>query len=206
MYLEAFADNPYATNCWLLSLEGSTDAVVVDPGFYPDRVHALLRVAGKRPVAVLATHGHFDHIGSAGEFCGTELPFFIHKDDALALTNAQAWGAGHQAPAVPVHDTRTFVDGEVLDLAGFSLEVLHTPGHTPGSSCFRADEFVFTGDLVFRSAIGRSDFPNSSDKDMVASLRRFLALPDALDVYPGHGPATTVRLERATNPSLRELA
>ena len=206
MYLEAFADNPYATNCWLLALEGHDEAVVVDPGFYPDRVHALLRAGGKRPVAVLATHGHFDHIGSAGEFCGPELPLYIHKDDALALTDPETWGSGFPVPGVPVQDPRTFVDGEVLDLAGFSLEVLHTPGHTPGSSCFRADEFVFTGDLVFRGSIGRSDFPNSFPDDMEASLRRFLALPDRLDVYPGHGPATTVRLERATNPFLRELA
>src|SRR5437870_2830752 len=133
MFLEVFADNPYATNCWLLSLEGNDEAVVVDPGFYPDRVHALLREAGKRPVAALATHGHFDHVGSAGEFCGSELPLFIHKDDALALTDPGAWGAGLQVPRAPVMDTRTFVDGEVLDLAGFSLEVVHTPGHTPGS-------------------------------------------------------------------------
>jgi len=205
MYLEAFSDNPYATNCWLLALDGREEAVVVDPGFQPERVHRLLADAGKRPVAALATHGHFDHIGSAGDFCRSEIPFYIHKDDQLALTDPEAWGAGLPVPRAPVEDVRAFVDGDVLELAGFSLEVLHTPGHTPGSSCFRADEFVFTGDLVFRGAIGRYDFPNSSREAMVASLGRFLALPDRLDVYPGHGPSTTVQIERASNPFLREL-
>jgi glyoxylase-like metal-dependent hydrolase (beta-lactamase superfamily II) len=205
MYLEVFSDNPYETNCWLMALEGKDEAVVVDPGFHPERVHKLLADAGKRPVAALATHGHFDHIGFAGDFCGSDIPFYIHKDDELALTDPQAWGAGGQVPLVDVQDVRTFVDGEVLAVAGFSLEVVHTPGHTPGSSCFRVDEFVFSGDLVFRGSVGRTSFPNSFPGDMVVSLRRFLALPDQLDVYPGHGPATTVRIERATNPFLREL-
>ncbi len=206
MYLEAFSDNPFGTNCWLLAANGSEEAAVVDPGFSPDRVRRLLEAAGKRPAAVLVTHGHFDHMGSAGEFCGRDTPLYIHKDDALALTDPMAWGAGLPVPRAPVHDVRTFVDGDVLEVAGFTLEVMHTPGHTPGSSCFRADPFVFAGDLVFRGAIGRYDFPNSSAEDMVASLRRFLTLPDELDVYPGHGETTTVGLERSTNPFLVQLA
>lgn len=206
MYLEAFADNPFATNCWLLALEGHEEAVVIDPGFSPDRVKALLRAAGKRPVAVLATHGHYDHVGSAAEFCGTELPFYIHKDDEQAMVDPQAWGAGMPIPVQTPHDVRTFSEGDVLELAGISLDVLHTPGHTPGSSCFRAGDLLFSGDLVFRGAIGRYDFPNSSAQDMWASLGRFLALPDDLDVHPGHGDATTVELERRTNPFLRNLA
>src|SRR5436305_14715811 len=110
MYLEVFSDNPFATNCWLLALDGSDEAVVGDPGFSPARVHGLLGTAGKRPVAVLATHGHFDHIGSAGEFCGSDIPFFIHKLDELALSDPMAWGAGLPVPRAPVQDVRTFVD------------------------------------------------------------------------------------------------
>jgi hydroxyacylglutathione hydrolase len=206
MFLEVFADNPFTTNCWLLALEGHDNAVVVDPGFFPDRVHALLRAAGKRPVAALATHGHYDHVGAAGEFCGDDIPLYIHKADELALTDPAAWGAGMPVPVAPVRQVRTFVDAELLEVAGFSLEVLHTPGHTPGSSCFRADEFLFSGDLVFRGAIGRYDFPNSSWGAMQASLGRFLALPDSLPVHPGHGPSTSVAHERRTNPFLLELS
>jgi glyoxylase-like metal-dependent hydrolase (beta-lactamase superfamily II) len=206
MYLEAFAENPYDTNCWLLALEGRDEAVIIDPGFEPARVRRLLSAAGKRPVAALATHGHHDHVGAAAELCGTELPLYIHKDDELALVDPAAWGAGFPAPAATPADMRTFSEGDVLALAGLSIEVMHTPGHTPGSSCFRIEGLLFSGDLVFRGAIGRFDFPNSSAEDMFASLRRFLALPDALDVRPGHGDPTTVGAERATNPFLLQLA
>jgi hydroxyacylglutathione hydrolase len=206
MYLEVFADNPFATNCWLLSLEDREEAVVVDPGFSPARVNGLLRAAGKRPVAVLATHGHFDHVGSAAEFCGDDIPCYIHEEDRPALFDPVTWGSSFPVPANPPSVVRTFVDGDALELAGLSLRVMHTPGHTPGSACFRAEDLLFSGDLVFRGAIGRYDFPNSSARDMFASLKRFLDLPDELDVYPGHGEATTVGLERTANPFLRQLA
>ena len=205
MYLEVFSDNPFETNCWLIAADGSDEAVVIDPGFEPDRVHALLDAAGKRPVAVLATHGHFDHIGSAGLFCGDDIPFYIHEADELAITDSRAWGAGFPTPPIEIKDVRTVSDGDVLELAGFRLEVLHTPGHTPGSVCFRTEGYVVSGDLVFRGAIGRYDFPNSSAADMQRSLRRFLELPDELATYPGHGPETTVAHERRTNPFLLEL-
>jgi len=205
MYLDVFSDNSFETNCWLIGADGKDDAVVVDPGFAPERVHAMLEAEGRRPVAVLATHGHFDHVGSAAEFCGDDLPFHIHEADVQALTDPQAWGAGFQTPAVPVKDVRTLVDGDVLTFAGFGVQVVHTPGHTPGSVCFRTDGWVLSGDLVFAGSIGRSDFPNSSPADMGRSLRRFLELPDPTDVLPGHGPRTTVDRERATNPFLRDL-
>jgi hydroxyacylglutathione hydrolase len=205
MYLHLFDDNPFGTNCWLLAADGSDDAVVIDPGFFPDRVHALLRAAGKRPVAALATHGHFDHVGAAGLFCGDDVPLYIHEGDELALTDPGGWGSGFGATPASVRQVRTIVDGDVVDLAGFRIEVLHTPGHTPGSVCFLTDGYVITGDLVFAGAIGRSDFPNSSPDDMEKSLRRFLGLPDPLPVYPGHGPDTTVGRERQSNPFLRGL-
>ncbi len=206
MFLEAFSDNPFGTNCRVLSADGNDDAVIIDPGFEAARVHSLLRDAGKTPVAALATHGHYDHVGAAADVCGDDIPFFIHEDDALAMTDPQAWGSGMPVPISAPKDLRTFSDGEVLEFAGLAFEVMHTPGHTPGSSCFRIPDLLFSGDLVFRGAIGRYDFPNSSTADMFASLRRFLSLPDPLPVYPGHGDSTTVALERATNPFLRRLA
>jgi len=204
MYLDAFSDNSFETNCWLIGGDSTDEAVVVDPGFSPAVVHRMLELEARRPVAVLATHGHFDHIGSAAVFCGDDLPFYIHEGDVLALTDPVAWGAGFETPPVPVKDVRTVVEGDVLTFAGFRIEVLHTPGHTPGSVCYRTDGWVLSGDLVFAGAIGRSDFPNSSPAAMARSLDRFLGFEDGLDVYPGHGPRTTVGRERERNPFLRE--
>ena len=203
MWIDVFSDNSFESNCWLIAAEGSDDAVVVDPGFSPERVHRMLEAEGKRPVAVLATHGHFDHVGAAAAFCGDDLPFHIHEADAPALADPAAWGAGYASEPVPVRQIRTVVDGDVLTFAGFRIEVVHTPGHTPGSVLYRTDGWVLSGDVVFAGAIGRSDFPNSSASAMDLSLGRFLELPDPLPVLPGHGPRTTVGRERATNPYLR---
>jgi hydroxyacylglutathione hydrolase len=205
MYLDVFSDNSFETNCWLIGAGDVDEAIVVDPGFSPVLVHRMLETSGRRPVAVLATHGHFDHIGSAAEFCGDELPFYIHEDDVLALTDPPSWGAGFDTPPVPVKDVRTVTEGDELAFAGFRIEVVHMPGHTPGSVCYRTDGWVMSGDLVFAGTIGRSDFPNSSPPKMQQSLRRFLELPDEADVYPGHGPRTTVGRERERNPFLEGL-
>src|SRR5918992_3457263 len=205
MYRAVFDANPFDTNCWLIGADGSDEAVVVDPGFSPDAVRAMLAAAGKRPAAVLATHGHVDHIGSAGEFCLDEVPLFIHEQDEPALTDQEAWGSGYPAPVAPVKDVRTVVDGDVLAFAGFMIGVAHTPGHTPGSVSYLTTGFVVTGDLVFRGSIGRSDFPNSDPAAMEASLRTFLTPADDLAAYPGHGPETTVGTERRTNPFLLAL-
>jgi hydroxyacylglutathione hydrolase len=205
MYLDLFDRNPYGTNCWLLAAEGADEAVAVDPGFDPDAVRSLLDRAGKRLAAALLTHAHLDHAGSAGAFAG-DSPVYVHADDRSAFDDYARWGGSGDTELEPVRDLRTFVDGDRFDLGGYSIEVLHTPGHTPGSSCFRvAGEVVFfSGDLVFAGTIGRSDFANSDPAAMVASLGRFLTLPDDVRVLPGHGPETSVGRERATNPYLRE--
>jgi hydroxyacylglutathione hydrolase len=201
MWLDVFNDNPYGTNCWLLAAEDADEAVVIDPGFAPRAVRALLEASGRRAVAVLATHAHVDHVGTAGEFAG-DLPLYVHADDASAFTDPQAWNGGSTYELASVRDLRTMADGDVLRFGNIWIDVLHTPGHTPGHCCFRTDAMVFSGDLVFAGAIGRSDFPNSDPVAMEVSLRRFLTLPDQLSVQPGHGPGTSVGRERDTNPFL----
>ena len=206
MYLDVFDRNPYGTNCWLLAAEGSHEVVVVDPGFEPEAVHAMLLAAGKHLEAVLLTHAHLDHAGSAGSFA-QDAPVYVHAEDLPAFSGYQAWGGMSAVELDPVRDLRTFADGDVLKLAGFAIEVLHTPGHTPGSSCLRVDEdlAICAGDLVFAGTIGRSDLPNSDPAAMRVSLGRFLTLPDDLRVLPGHGPETVVGRERAANPFLQGL-
>lgn len=202
MYLDLFDRNPYGTNCWLLAADGSKEAVAVDPGFEPEAVRAMLATAGKRLAAVLLTHAHLDHAWKAGDLAG-EAPVFVHAGDAVAFRDAQAWNAGFPNPLAPVKDLRTIQDGQVLSFAGFSIEVLHTPGHTPGHCCFLTDApLLLSGDLVFAGAIGRSDFSNSDPEAMRSSLERFLGLPDDLRVLPGHGPETQVGAERSSNPFL----
>jgi hydroxyacylglutathione hydrolase len=206
MWLDVFDRNPYGTNCWMLSDDAGDEAVVVDAGFSPDVVHAMLAAAGKRPVAVLATHAHVDHVGEAGSFAGG-LPVYVHEADAVAFTDEPSWRAGFPNPLAPVRDLRSFVDGDVLRLAGLEIEVMHTPGHTPGHCAFVVDgeALCCSGDLVFAGSIGRSDFPNSDASAMQSSLQRFLELADDVPVLPGHGARTSVGRERASNPFLREL-
>jgi hydroxyacylglutathione hydrolase len=207
MLLDVFSDNPFATNCWIAGGDDAEEVVVVDPGFEAAAIQLKVARSGRRLAAVMATHGHGDHIGAVPQVCGDDIPLYIHEADELALTDQEAWGAGYAAQAdFRPAEVRTVSDGEVLEFAGFRIEVMHTPGHTPGSVCYRTDGFVWTGDLVFRGSIGRSDFPNSDQAAMEASLRRFLELSDDLPVYPGHGPETTVGLERATNGWLVALA
>src|SRR5262245_22314989 len=125
MYLDVFDRNPYGTNCWLVSAEDSDEAVVLDPGFEPAAVHAVLDAVGKRAVAVLLTHAHVDHAGAAGTFAA-DLPVYVHPDDVPAFSDYPGWGGGSVTALDLVGDLRTFVDGDVLRFAGLSLEVLHT--------------------------------------------------------------------------------
>jgi hydroxyacylglutathione hydrolase len=205
MWRDVFDQNPYGTNCWLLASDGSDDAVVVDVGFEPERVHGLLAAAGKRPAAVLLTHAHLDHADQAGAFAGDEVPVYVHEADAVAFRDPELWNPGFANPLTDVKDLRTLADGDMLEFGGIRIQVQHTPGHTPGHCCFVTDAMMLSGDLVFAGSIGRSDFPNSSPRDMDVSLRRFLQLSDELPVWPGHGPETTVGRERTTNPFLRGM-
>jgi hydroxyacylglutathione hydrolase len=206
MYQGVFDRNPFGTNCWLLGADDSEDAVLVDPGFEPDELRAVLERAGRRPTAILLTHAHLDHAYAAGMLAGDDLPVFVHEADAVAFDDIDAWNPGFDNPLEPVKDLRRVVDRDELSFAGMSIVVRHTPGHTPGHCCFVTDATVVAGDLVFAGSIGRSDFPNSSPEAMRTSLRWFLSRDDADDVLPGHGPRTTVGRERSSNPFLVNVA
>jgi hydroxyacylglutathione hydrolase len=205
MELDLFDRNPFGTNYWILSPDGGDEAVVIDAGFDAEGIRDTVERAGKRLVGILLTHAHLDHAAEAGDLAGDDIPVFVHADDAIAFEDIDRWNPGFENPLSAVKDLRTISDGEVLSLAGLSLVVHHTPGHTPGHCSFEVGPALAGGDLVLASSIGRSDFPNSSPADMQRSLRWFLMLDDAVDVLPGHGPRTTVGEERRSNPFLAGL-
>ena len=193
--------------------------MIIDPGEDAAAgIDDLVREFRLKPVAVLLTHGHIDHVWSVAPVCGArDVPAYIHPGDRDLLTDPArgfALGAGQELfgglTLAEPDDVRVLDDGAVLRLAGLEIRVDHAPGHTPGSVTFRlppADEAVFSGDLLFAGSIGRSDLPGGDYRTIMESLARVcLPLPDSTVVLPGHGPQTTIGAERATNPFLVPLA
>ena len=206
MRIAGFAAGPFQTNCYVVS--NGDRAFVIDPGLGAhEAVSQLAQEQGLTVEAVVLTHGHIDHIRDAAAF-GVET--FIHPADAFMLLRGE--GVSEQArqlydaSAMPPIDNPTHVeDGQTLTVAGVELRVVHAPGHSPGCVMLVADGVVFSGDVLFRGSIGRTDLPDSDPEQMRESLRGPVwELDDELQVLPGHGPATTVAQEHATNPYLRQ--
>jgi glyoxylase-like metal-dependent hydrolase (beta-lactamase superfamily II) len=209
----------FDTNCFVVAPQAGEDCVVIDPGIGVENgVDEMLRRHRLNPVAVLLTHGHVDHAFSVVPVCGAKnIPALIHPSDRPQLTDPWSWiGAPPGAPMfgrltfTEPDDVRELADDETVELAGLRFLVRSTPGHTPGSVTFGAGDAdgdrLFSGDLLFRGSIGRSDFPGGSYPQLMDSLARtVLPLPDETIVHCGHYDDTTVGLERRTNPFLAEL-
>lgn len=215
MLVAGFPAGPWQTNCWVVAPDRGEQCVVIDPGHGAegplDDVLAEFRL---QPVAVLLTHGHVDHTWSVAPVCGAKnVPALIHPADRQMLTDPNpGLGMPSGAPILgrlewsEPDDVRELVSGETLTLGGLQLRVDATPGHTPGSVTFTSGGELFSGDLLFAGSIGRTDLPGGSFDQQLASLAAVpLALPDETVVRPGHGPDTTIGLERATNPFLADL-
>jgi len=210
-----FPAGAWQTNCWVVAPAAGEECVIVDPGQGAEGpVDEVLTEHRLKPVAVVLTHGHLDHVWSVVPVCGAKgIPALIHPADRVLLSDP---GRGLGQPGTAVFgrldwgepdDVRELRDGEVLELAGLGFRVDETPGHTPGSVTFTAGDEFFAGDLLFAGSSGRTDLPGGSWPQMQESLRRIpLALPDDTTVRPGHGPVTTIGRERATNPFLLDLA
>lgn len=193
------------TNCYIFRRDGGYKCGIVDPGDQGEQVAQWLVQKGLEAEAVLLTHGHFDHIlgipGLREEWPG--LPVYCHPAD---FGEGETTGMfGERFPTVrSFGDITPYREGDVVDVDGIRIEVLETPGHTPGSVTLRSGDVLFTGDTLFAGSMGRTDFPGGDEGQIMRSLKRLGELPGDYRVLPGHEEQTTLERERRSNYCLRE--
>jgi glyoxylase-like metal-dependent hydrolase (beta-lactamase superfamily II) len=187
------------SNCYIAGDQDTKEVFIIDPGGDHKRIVSAIEKNGLKAKAVINTHGHIDHI-SANNHLG--LPVWIHEADADFLSDAgrnlsSLMGFNLKSPAA----AKLLKDGDLLKAGEVSFEVIHTPGHTPGSICLRSGRVIFSGDTLFYSGVGRTDFPYGSEEALRSSIiNRLFRLEDDIVVYPGHGPSTTIGREKGGDP------
>ena len=223
MLIAGFPAGPWGTNCYVVATGPGEECVVVDPGKDAAQgVAEVVREHNLKPVSILVTHGHVDHMWCVAPVAGTyDATAYIHPDDRHLLANPMAAMSpdtagmllGGKYEFAEPEAVSELGDGQRLELAGLEFVVDHTPGHTEGSVTFRSPyhqddvaEVMFSGDLLFAGSIGRTDLPGGDHPTMLRSLAsKVLTLPDDIVVLPGHGEQTSIGRERATNPYLLDL-
>lgn len=207
MNYRCFPVGALATNCYLL-WDQQGNALLIDPGDNASALLQSLKAEGLTLRAILLTHVHFDHMLAIPELQkATGAPLWVPHADAAAINDPtvslSSWMQG-PPPVFPTPE-RTFEEGDVLSVGDLSLTVLHTPGHTLGSSCFLAEDLLFSGDTLFAESVGRTDFPGGNFQVLMQSLQRLLALPPETTVLPGHEEPTTIGHEQQYNPYIRRM-
>ncbi|MGQ0671976.1 MAG: MBL fold metallo-hydrolase [Hyphomicrobium sp.] len=199
---------PFQQNCTLLWNSETKSGAVVDPGGDLDRIEAAIAEVGMVPEKILLTHGHIDHAAGAEDLrksLGVEIEG-PHPADRFLLDNLVKQGASYGIPAKNVVPDRWLTDGDTVTVAGHTFEILHCPGHSPGSVVFvhRGQKFILMGDVLFRGSIGRTDFPYGDHEALISAITaKLLPLGDDYMFVCGHGPGSTLGVERRTNPFLQ---
>src|SRR5829696_7867706 len=209
--VEMLTVGPVAENCFLVRRKRSDRVLIVNPGEEAERILARVEEISARPEAILITHCHFDHIGAVTPVAeATGAPVYCPEIETPLLSDIMAFvpweGFG---PFEDYEADETVAGGEVLELAGLEIDVLFTPGHSPGHVTYsvRGEDAIFSGDVLFQGSVGRVDLPGGDGPTLIMSIRKLLdTLADETIVYPGHMGTTTLGAERATNPFLAELA
>ncbi len=212
MRTDVLAVGMFQSNCYVVSCEKTRQAVVIDPGDEGDRIVGHVMGGGLDVKMIVCTHGHIDHVAALPEVAAAlGAPVVMHKDELVLYQNIDRQAAffGLPAPGMVAID-RYVSGGEKLTFGEVTGEIVHTPGHSPGgiSIVFKDEKppVVFVGDVLFRGSIGRTDLMGASERQMAKTLREIiLQLPDDMIVYSGHGPETTIRIEKRSNPFLIDL-
>jgi hydroxyacylglutathione hydrolase len=206
-----FTVGPVAENSFIFRRDGSDRALIVDPGDEADRLLAAIDALGVTLDGILVTHTHFDHIGAVAEVArATGAEVWVPEMEAFVLEDIDRYVPWPGFGPFENHKAEhTLNGGERLELAGFEIDVLHTPGHSPGHVTFSipSESAIFSGDVLFQQSVGRTDLPYGDHEALMESIRMLLdTLPDETAVYPGHMGLTSLGAERASNPFLAELA
>lgn len=192
------------TNCFFAVNEETNEIIIVDPGDNAPRLIEKIESKGYKPVAIILTHGHFDHVMAAEELSKKYgIKRYVHTIDGEVMKNPVKNVGGMIGLNEGFDYDETVEDGDELTFAGLSFKVIHTPGHTPGGVCFYFEKegVLFSGDTLFCESVGRTDFPGSSTSALINSIReKLFKLPDLTLVYPGHGEPTKIGYEKVNNP------
>ena len=203
MKIEHYVVGVVGTNCYFAINEQTKECIIIDPGDEAARLAEKIQAGGYTPVAILLTHAHFDHIMGVDALAGQYgIPVYVHVDDADMLQQPEVNCGAMIGTRASANADKQVHDGDTVNLAGMEIQVIHTPGHTPGGVCyyFPQEGVVFSGDTLFCESVGRTDLPGGSMSQLVRSVReKLFKLPDLTIVYPGHGEPTKIGTEKQYN-------
>jgi len=202
MFFKKIGVGVYYTNCYIVADELTKEAFVVDPAGDFEVIDEILVNNNLNLKYIILTHGHFDHIGAVEELKEKyNSDIYINEFDAYMLNDSEANLSSRMKDKIEFLPDNTFKDGDILEVGSLTLKLIHTPGHTEGSSCVLVNDILFAGDTLFKNSIGRTDLPSGDRFKIISSIQeKLLVLPKETVVYPGHGPSTTINNEIIKNP------